>query len=90
MPNTKKCKEYRKQLALKQYQASKYDINGAKSIHEFQIIIFHINALLEALDKLNCTGIDYLQTEPKQRKYSSTKLKLRRSSDPKKLFIKSS
>lgn len=81
------CLKYRKQLSNKQYQLSKIDIKGVKSLTEIKILNEHISDLLKILKTFRCDGIEYLMSEPKIRKNSSTKLKLNREVDTKKLFI---
>lgn len=83
----KLCLKYRTQLATKQYQLSKINLKGVRSLNDMKILNEHIKDLLNLLKKLSCAGTDYLGQEPKIKKKSSTKLKLNREKDMKKLFI---
>lgn len=83
------CLKYRNQLGEKQYQLSKINIKGVKSLTDIRLLNEHISDLLKVLKTFRCDGTEYLEPEPKiKSKKSSTKLKLNRELDPKKLFIR--
>jgi predicted ATP-grasp superfamily ATP-dependent carboligase len=82
------CSAFRTQLAQKQYQLSKTNYKKHSDLIDILILNQHIKELLKVIKSLNCEGADYLGKEPKiTRKKLSTKLKLNRELDPKKLFI---
>jgi hypothetical protein len=85
---SKLCLKYRKELAEKQYELSKININGIRSLTDIKILNNHIKDLLYILKTLRCEGTNYLGQEPKIIGKKSTKLKLNRELDPKKLFIR--
>lgn len=81
------CLKYRMQLAMKQYQLSKINLKGVRSLNDIKILNEHIKDVLNLLKTLHCEGTDFLGPEPKIKRKSSTKLKLDRQKDVKKLFI---
>lgn len=81
------CSRYKNELSKTQFKLSKTDLNGLKGFTKIKLLHEHIKDLLNLLKKLNCEGTSYLKPEPKPKKSMSTKLKLNRETNTKKLFI---
>lgn len=83
------CSTYKNELSITQFKLSKTDLNGLKGLTNIKLLNQHIKDLLNLLKKLNCEETSYLKPEPKPKKSMSTKLKLNREKNTKKLFINS-